>query len=135
MASYGGRGGKRAGKGLGAGVGRRDVSPPQEWRGAGGERKERGTLTLTEVNTEGATLPSTRTSLAEEGGQEIHLTLRPPLRVPPKGRAGFAGRSDPSLGTRTKREKGAMPDLPHLAGSEWRGHCVRGDGEGNGLVP
>lgn len=104
--------------------------------GGQGARKERETPTLPEVNTGRATLPPTlRTSLAEEGGQKIHLTLQPPLRVPPKGRAGLEGRSDPSLGTCTKREKVAMSKLLHLSGSEWRGHCVRGDGEGNGLVP
>lgn len=105
------------------------------WEGGGVERQERETPTPTEVNTERATLPSTRTSVAEEGGQEMHLSLQPPLRVPPNGRAGFAGRSDPSLGTCTKREKAATSNLPHLSGSECRGHGVRGHGEGNGLVP
>lgn len=60
-------------------MGRRDVSPAH--RGIKGGKGDPGPRPTQHR----ATLPSTRTSPALEGGQKIRPTRPSPFRVPPKG--------------------------------------------------
>nr|XP_020033124.1 basic salivary proline-rich protein 4 [Castor canadensis] len=130
MACYRRRGGKRAGKGLGRGVGCRDVSLLHAGRGGG--RKERGTLNPNKsAHGPGSTPGHPHVSRRGQKTANSPNTPSPSPRVPCKGQAGFAGSSDPSLGT-ARGERQRCPVF-YISGSEGRGHCVRGHGEKMGL--